>query len=69
MEWGAWGGVQEGGAHVYLCLTYAVRQKPMQYYKAIILQLKINLQNCIDLGAPLVAQMVENLPAMQETWV
>ena len=31
------------GAHVYLCLIHAgVWQKPTQYCKAIILQLKIN---------------------------
>ena len=33
---------QEGVAHVYLWLIHVdVRQKPAQYYKAIIFQLKI----------------------------
>ena len=36
-------------------------QKPTQYFKAVILQLK--------LGASLVAQTIKNLPAMLETWV
>ena len=68
-KWGAWGKLKGEGTHVFLCLTHVVRQKPIQYYKAIILQLKINLKNCIDLGASLVAHMVENLPVVQETRV
>ena len=69
MEWGACGRLKGEGTHVFLCLTHVVQQKPIQYYKAIILQLKINLKNCIDLRASLVAHMVENLPAVQETQV
>ena len=35
--------VQEGGTHVYLWLIHVdVEQKPTQYCKAIILQLKIS---------------------------
>ena len=26
-------------------------------------------ENCMDLGASLVAQLVKNMPAMRETWV
>jgi len=39
------GDVQEGGDDVYLRLTHdAVRQKSIQYCKAVILQLKIRGQ-------------------------
>ena len=50
------------GTYVHLWLIDAdVWQKPAQYCKAVILQLK--------LGASLVGQTVKNLPAMRETWV
>ena len=51
-----------------------VWQKPTQYCKEIILQLKINkvkknYESTINNWASLVAQMVKNPPAMQETQV
>ena len=51
-----------------------VWQKPTQYCKEIILQLKINkvkknYESTINNWASLVAQMVQNLPAMREPWV
>ena len=40
---GSWEGGSRGRGHVYLWLIHVdVWQKPTQYFKAIILQLKIN---------------------------
>ena len=42
--WEGAGRFQREGAYVYLCLIHiAIWQKPTQYCKAIIIQLKINL--------------------------
>ena len=70
------------GTQVYLWLIHVgVWQKPTQYCEAVILQLKINKLIFKKshrffnpflwpfLGASRVAQLVKNLPAMQETLV
>ena len=46
MGWEVEGRFKREGTYVYLWLIYVnVWQKPIQYCKAIILQLKINLKN------------------------
>ena len=46
MGWEVEGRFKREGTYVYLWLIYVnVWQKPTQYCKAIILQLKINLKN------------------------
>ena len=70
------------GTQVYLWLIHVgVWQKPTQYCEAVILQLKINKLIFKKshrffnpflwpfLGASRVAQLVKNLPAMQETLI
>ena len=40
-----WAGVGEEGTNIYLWLIHvAIRQKPIQHCKAIILQLKLNFK-------------------------
>ena len=45
MGWERGGSLRREGTYVYLCRIHAaVWQKPIQYCKAIILQLKLNLK-------------------------
>ena len=47
MKWEVGGRFQREGIYVYLWLIHAdVWQKPIQYCKAIVLQLKINKLKC-----------------------
>ena len=47
-RWELGGRFKREGTYVYIWLIHIdVWQKPTQYYKAIILQLKINLKNLI----------------------
>ena len=51
MGWEVRGKFKRQGTYVYLWLTHVdIWQKPTQYYKAIILQLKINLKNSLSLS-------------------
>ena len=51
MGWDVGGKFKREGTYVYQWLIHVdVWQKPTQYGKAIILQLKINLKSCVDMG-------------------